>query len=749
MTTTLQPSAEQLTFADRLKAIRAAKMEQTRLKQEVIGAMDYDDWAMILPPEEVREMVQSISGSGVEINDALISGIEMQSNHPSGGFFGPKICGANFRALLEAHPPYIDPNSSLAGGYMVNFSSYRKVGWNPDIKPPQDLQQRRKKYQLVGGIGAAQHFCQDLQIGLDLGWGGLLDKIARYRPRNPDRADFYDGLEDVIRGMQVWTATNIAEARRLAQSEKSEYLRQNLEEIAAVNERLLIEAPKTFREACQWILFFDMAARMYNGSGSLGRLDQLLAPYYEREIADGTLSDEEAIFHIACLLVRDTAYFQLGGPDAEGRDITSRVSHLVLEASRRLKIPVNVGICVGDQTDPALLRQGVEILFENKQGVPKFLGIDRTIEGFIRNDIDLEVARTRAYSGCHWSAIPGREYTVNDCVKISFGPAFDIALREMLADKDTEPTMDKLWSGFSYHLGLAVDAMKESLDFHLRHMQNIFPEMVINLLCHGPIEKGLDASAGFEQGLEYYNLCIDACALATIADSFAAIEQRVVAEKRLSWLELLDHLDNNYSGPNGELTRLMLKNIERYGSGGSRADDYAQRISALFTELVKKSPTPEGFTCIPGIFSWANTIPLGQSLGATPNGRRAGEAISHGANPDPGYRADGAPTAMAVAIAAVQPGYGNTAPVQMELDPGHASDAAGIDNAINLIETHFAIGGTQINLNILDKEQVLAAHKDPSKYPDLVVRVTGFSAFFASLSPEFRQLVVDRIIADN
>jgi len=749
MTTILQDPTHQLTFDDRLKAIRAAKMEQTRQKQEVLGAMDYDDWAMILPPAEKREMVQSISGSGVEINDALISGIEMQSNHVSGGFFGPELCGANFRALLETHPPYVDPNSSLAGGYMVNFSSYRKVGWNPDIKIPDTLQQRREKYKLVGGIGAAQHFCQDLQIGLDLGWDGLLEKIAHYRQTHPDRAAFYDGHTDVVKGMQAWIRTNAAEARRLVAEEENGYLRQNLAEMTTINERLVTEAPKTLREACQWILFFDMAARMYNGSGSLGRLDELLTPYYEREKNDGTLTDEEATFHIACLLVRDTAYFQLGGPDKSGRDITHPVSYLILEASRRLKIPVNVGVCVGDETDPELLRRSVEILFENKQGVPKFLGIDRTTEGFIKNDVPLEVARTRAYSGCHWSAIPGREYTVNDCVKISFGPAFDIALREMLADENIEPGMDELWQRFAQHLGIAVDAMKESLDFHLEHMQDVFPEMVINLLCHGPIEKGRDASAGFEKGVEYYNLCIDACALATIADSFAAIERRIVEEKRLSWQELLDQLDNNYAGDDGELVRLMMKNIDRYGSGGSRADDYAQRISALFTDLVKDGPTPRGFNCIPGIFSWANTLPLGKSLGATPNGRRAGEAISHGANPDPGYRADGAPTAMAVAIAAVQPGYGNTAPVQMELDPGHASDAAGIDNAVNLIATHFDLGGTQINLNILDKEQVLEAHKDPTKYPDLVVRVTGFSAFFASLSPEFRQLVVDRIISEN
>jgi formate C-acetyltransferase len=151
---------------------------------------------------------------------------------------------------------------------------------------------------------------------------------------------------------------------------------------------------------------------------------------------------------------------------------------------------------------------------------------------------------------------------------------------------------------------------------------------------------------------------------------------------------------------------------------------------------------------IPGLFSWANTIGFGKGVGATPNGRRAGDPISHGSNPDPGFRKDGAPTAMAVAIAAVQPGYGNTAPMQIELDPALSKDEGGVDDVADLIKTHFELGGTQINMNIMDAAKVLEAHEDPSKYPDLVVRVTGFSAYFASLSPEFRQLVVDRIIQE-
>jgi len=244
-------------------------------------------------------------------------------------------------------------------------------------------------------------------------------------------------------------------------------------------------------------------------------------------------------------------------------------------------------------------------------------------------------------------------------------------------------------------------------------------------------------------------MCIDGAALATVADSFAALEQRVDLEERITWGEMMHYLDSDWAGADGEQARLLMRSIPRYGSGGSLADDYALRISQLFTHLVKERPTPDGHNLIPGLFSWANTIPMGKELGATPNGRHAGAPISHGSNPDPGFRRDGAPTAMAVAIASVQPGWGNTAPMQLDLDPGIPGDEGGVDIVCDLIRTHFGLGGTQINLNVIDSAKILEAHEDPSRYPDLIVRVTGFSAYFGSLSKEFRQLVVDRIIAEG
>jgi formate C-acetyltransferase len=332
-------------------------------------------------------------------------------------------------------------------------------------------------------------------------------------------------------------------------------------------------------------------------------------------------------------------------------------------------------------------------------------------------------------------------------IKISFGNILDVALRDMLADTDVQPSVDELWRRFEKHLRRSIEVVAEGIDIHLENLHKGTPELVLDLLCHGPIEKGVDMSHG---GVEFYNIGVDGAALAVAADSIAAIEQRVEKEKRITWDQLLAHLDSDWDGSAGERARLMMQSVPRYGSGGSRADEWAVRISHLFAEMVAEKPTPiKQAKMIPGLFSWANTIGFGKVLGATPNGRKAGTPISHGANPLPGFRQDGAPTALAVAVAAVQCGYASACPMQIEIDPGIAKGKEGVDRIVDLIETHVALGGTQINMNVVDKEKILDAHKDPSKYPDLTVRATGFSVFFANLSPEFRQLVVDRIISES
>ena len=480
-------------------------------------------------------------------------------------------------------------------------------------------------------------------------------------------------------------------AAQLAAGVPDPEIAAHLRHLCALNRKIAHAKPETFEEACQFLLWYQMACRSYNGS-----------------------------------------------------DATNPVSYLVLEAVHRLKLPSNVGVCVGKGLDRNLLRKSVAYQFADKNGNPRFVGMETLVRGLVRNEgVSIEDARLRTNSGCHWLAIPGREYSMMDCVKINFSVVLDIALREAV-EKYGEPSIDQILDLYTEHLRIAIQTLAKGFDFHYDNQIRNVPELPLDLMCHGTIEKGLDASGG---GVEHYLWCIDGSALAVAADSLAAIRQRALREHRFAYAQLLHYLDTNWEGPEGERARLFLQNVDRYGKGGSDADDLAVRLSQIFTREVKAQRTPvHGFQMVPGLFSWANTLTMGATLGATPNGRRAGEPISHGANPNPGFRKDGAATAMSAAIASVQPGYGNTAPMQIELEPSVTTEEEGIELVMALIEDHFAQGGTLINLNVIDAERVRAAHEDPSLYPDLVVRVTGFSAYFASLSPKFRQLVVDRIL---
>jgi len=712
------------TYQERIEAIRKTKSEHTALKLKQRGYLDIDDHGWIPWPEPIR--------------------FQPKPNHPSGGCYGFRCLGENFRAWLEAHPVYIHPMSSLAGAWAGFFPALS--GWKPEDRPVH-LQPLHREYNLLyTGIGGMNHLGPDMRIGLELGWGGILKKLRTYRELNrPTDTSFYDGEETLVLATQDWIRRHVVKAREMAATEENPVLKDNLLSIAEMNEWLVEGAPRTLREACQFLAWFQSIDRMWAAGGALSQLDELLRPFYEADRAAGIDDDEAVIWHIASLFFNDTHYSQIGGPAPDGHDMTSPVSFLILEALHRLRIPVNLAVRVHEGLDPKLLRQAVQYLFEDGTG-PSFSCSKGLDDGYVKNGIPLQLARMRAKVGCNWTALPGIEYCLQDVTRLCLVSPFLHAFQDVMKGPAEARSVESLWERYVHHLSISVDTIKRGFDWHLEHQAQNSPEMVLNLFCHGTVERGLDASAG---GLDIYNLTCDGVGLATVADSFAAIEQRVVVEQRLTWEELARHLAEDYAG--AEDVRLMLRNIPRFGTGGSRADWWAKRVSDLYTSLVRGTPTPKGFTVIPGLFSHGIVGHLGADLGATPNGRHVGAPISHSANPDPGFMPGGvaAPTAKSQAVAMVQPGWGNSAPLQVDLDNRLVREQGGIPAVEALIKTHNSQGGTLININVISKEQILEAHADPSKYPDLVVRVTGYSAYFRMLSPEYRQQIVDRILAEE
>ncbi len=710
-------------YQARIYRLRQKKLEQTRKKIESEGPLDEDDYGRIVPPEGIWRSIP---------------------NHPDGSFYGLSGWSENFCSLMECHPVYVDPDDAFAGRWMYFMSRMRSGKWHPDY-PYDHLKENIHKYDIIAGIGDDAHFAPDYRTGLTLGWQGLLDKIEKYRKINPvpSMPGFYDAHERVIRSIQGWIKRHIDEIERLAGAEGDIFLKSNLVEMAAVNRKILSDPPETLREALQWIIWYHLASRTYNRDGAGGQIDELLRPFYEYEVNNGLVNRDTTIYYLACFLINDPVYWQLGGPDREGKDLTSEISFLILEAAEKINTSLNITVRVHENLNKDLFRKAVECLVKYRNGWPRFSGDKALVEGFMKNGFSAELARERIAVGCNWMSLPGMEYTMNDLVKVNMARVFEVAYREITGSAGEEPSVERLWAHFEKHLSIAVKTAADGIRHHLKYQKFNEPELILNLLSHGPIEKGLDVSDG---GARYYNLAIDGAGFAVVADSFAALQQRIEKEKKITWDEVTFHLDTNFEEVNGERTRYLLKNSGRFGQGNSPGDYWAGRISGYFARLVREESDPsKKQVFIPGFFSWANTVRFGRNVGATPDGRKKGMPISHGANPSPGFSIDGASLALAVAIAGIQPGFGNTAPMQWELDPSFATEDH-IDLIGSIIKAHFEMGGTLINVNIMDKNKVLEAHKNPENFPELVVRVTGFTAYFSMLTPEFRQLVVDRIL---
>lgn len=733
-----------LSYADRLRHMRDMKIKYTFEKKAQNGYIDTDDYGTVPVPDDYD--------------------VELWYNGSNGSFYGYDGMCENFCRVIDAHPAYVDPMEMLCGRWRDMLGNYRgDIHYMPDwvkkklnIKEPADgsneskskswdeerfpydeLKPLQKKYNIDTGIDSDSHLACDYRIGFSLGFGGILDKIEKYRKINPDKADFYDAEEKTVNAIIRFIDRHIEKIDELLKTEDRPELRTSLEDMQKVCKNIRTGAPKTFHEACQWTAFFNCASRIYTRDGAGYQMDVLLYPYYERDIKAGILDDEKAKFLIANLLLIDPHYYQISGADENDKDVTNHLSYLILEAADSINISCNVTVRVHENIDKKFFEKAVYYLLKNKNGWPRFCNDDALCKGYMKNGVDKKTARERIAVGCNWMCVPGKEFPMNDTVKINIAKVMEEAFSDMR--KETEKSTKRLFELFEKHLKAAIAVTAKGINLHIDHQAEVTPELVMNLMMGNTIERGEDIS----RCASLYTVGVDGAGLAVVADSFGALETRVEEEKMLTWDEVCDALDNNFEN---ERIRLILNSAPKYCHGNTVSDKWAKRITDCWVKNVRAQEMPKGRSLVPGWFSWAKTIEYGLAVGATPNGRRKGEPISHGANPNPHFRTDGAPTAQANGIASVQCGCGNTAPLQIEFDPKLAADEKGVEVVGNFILGHFKQGGTLININVLDKETILEANENPNLHPDLVVRVTGFTAYFASLSPQFRQLVVDRFL---
>lgn len=727
-------------YWERLARLRKKKLAQTQEKLEYEGYLDEDDYGRVVP---------TFSWSIIP-------------NDPDGNFYGIDGWTENFCDLMERHATYIDPDDAFTGKWMYFMSKMRPYKYKEQLLP-KSLKRSIELYKLDAGIGFDAHFCPDYKMGLSLGWGGLLKKIGKYKAIHPDKSHFYECHAEVIKSIQVWIQHHIEALAKLEEETDDLELRNEYRVKLETNKAVKDDPPTTYRQVLQWIIWYHLASRTFNRDGAGGQLDSLLQPYYENDVKAGRITRDEAVYQMGCFLINDPVYWQIGGPDKDGKDQSCEMSYIILDAAEKINVTLNLTLRVHDGMDMKLFDKAVRLLVKHKEAWPRFSGDKALVSGFCALGYPVSLARQRIAVGCNWMSLPGMEYTLNDLFKINFAKVFEVAWQDMMkrcgypglgGDIGTYnpvvkgsmkrtievPSVKLLWDLFSNHLSQAIQATADAMRFHLHVQKDNEVELLLNLLSHGPLEKGLDISNG---GAMYYNLAIDGAGLGTVADCFTAVQQRIEEEKRIGWETLNMELRTSWAGDDGEQYRLMMLSSKHYGSS-EEGLAWGKKVERLFTSLVL-AQRKGNLVFIPGLFSWAKSHILGKDVGATPNGRRYGDPITHGANPSKTFEGEFNAIALATTIAQVQPGYGNTAPLQLEFDP-FMQDNDPVKLVEAVILTHFQMGGTLINVNILNKDQLLDANKHPEKYPDLVVRVTGFTAYFCMLTPEFRQMVVDRVV---
>ncbi|MBQ7900637.1 MAG: formate acetyltransferase, partial [Clostridia bacterium] len=700
-----------LTYADRLKSMRDTKVRHTLEKRRQNGYTDLDDFGTV-PISEGYE-------------------VEPWYNSSNGSFYGYDGMSENFCRVIDAHEAYVDPMEMLCGRWRDMLVNYRgdvhylpdwlkkrpkiieimesatdqwSKRWDEQRFPYDDLKPLQEKYNIQTGIDGDAHFACDYRIGFELGFGGFLDKIEKYRKINPDKKDFYDAEQKVVEAIIRFVDRHIDKIRQMISAENRPEIRANLEEMLQTCEAVRLGAPKTFRQVCQWTAFFNCASRIYTRDGAGFQLDTLLLPYYENDIKSGILDDETAKFLIANLLLIDPHYYQISGVDENDRDMTNHLSYLILDAADSINIACNLTVRVHENCDREFLKKAVYYLIKNKNGWPRFCNDKTLAEGYMRNGVDKKTARERIAVGCNWMCVPGKEFPMNDTVKINIAKVLEQALGDMRTE--SEKSVDRLFELFEQHLKIAIDNTSKGINLHLDHQWQVTPELVMNLMMENTIEKGEDIS----RCASLYTVGIDGAGLAVVADSFGALQTRVEEEGILTWEEMYAALDNNFEN---ERTRAILNSAPRYCQGNTASDRWAKRLTDCWVKNIRAQHMPEGRQLIPGWFSWARSVEYGSKVGATPNGRRSGEPISHGANPNPHFRKDGAPTAQSNGIATVQCGYGNTAPLQIEFDPSVSADDKGVEVIEKFILGHFEQGGTLININILDGKKLMEANENP------------------------------------
>ena len=498
--------------------------------------------------------------------------------------------------------------------------------------------------------------------------------------------------------------------------------------------------PETFAEGLQlmWLIHVILEAQL-RFHMALARMDQYLFPLYQRDTID-----QSTALNMLCHIFSKVEGFHevtnicIGGVKPDGSEAVNDLSFLILKAVAKVRsASTNLSARV-HKNSPVEFLKACGRLISSGIGFPAIMNDEVYIPSMMKCGIPLEAARDYALFGCVEGNIPGRAPAWSD-------ERFDVSGRfcQVMMELEKFATFEELRSALSeavkdeFHKCLAV--YNKSL---ADHPAASFPDPLLSALTRDCIDRGRDINDGGAEFPRQHGMGV--IGPATVANSLAAVKKLVFEEKRIGKSELVEALKNNFAGK--EVLRQTLINCApKYGNDEPFVDEIFADLVRLCGESVMAMRTIDGGFLRSCMASNISNIPMGKLTGATPDGRLAGTPLSDAASPDGGLDKNG-PTAFVNSITSPDYTAQNCTVVNMRFQPEMFENEDGLSHFTVLLQRFIAGGGHEIQFNVTNNEVLLDAVAHPEKYGDLIVRVSGFSAFFTQLSPAVQQDIIRRTI---
>jgi pyruvate-formate lyase len=646
----------------------------------------------------------------------------------------------------------------------------------------QSMQATSSKQVLVVSLAAAVatyqgHTILDFETVLKKGLHAIFaEVVAKEDDSEGKQKDFYTSVRIALEGVLVFSKRLRekirAEHEAASDPERKEALRKMVESTARIPE----QPPETFREALQalWTVRTAVELAHITNVHALGRLDQLLGPYYERDIAEGRITREEAGELLEELLLKvmvanlrpesnllgrfylryeGSTPITLGGVRADGSDASNALTYLLLEAAERSKTATSVVLRVHKNTPPELYEAASEVFYRGTSNL-SLMNDEIFVQSMEKHGFSPEDSRGYAITGCTDALCPGKTGGISFS-GLLLGRLLDMTFRNGDARTpagtlrsvgpetgtlDSFETFEQLLAAFYAQADFAVKTNVDASNLRDRITAEAMPAPFISAFTQGCIETGIDVTAGGAiydySGINMIN------SIANVVDSFYVIKKLVYEQKKYSLADFLGAIDANYEGY--EELYAEIKAIEgKWGNGSPDADALARAITTRLFTTVDKHQCHKGGPFAPFANSMTSHTMDGRVAFATPDGRKAATPYAASCNP---YNVEkGGLTGVLRSVSAIDFTHQLGCAVNVRIHPsaiGQTPEAR--SKWIALIKTYFAMGGAQIQPTVASAETLRAAQSDPDNYRDLMVKVGGYSTYFVDLGLEIQNEVIAR-----